>query len=811
MFFRVLSATIGKEQMKISENWLRTWVNPDISTDKLVEIMTMAGLEVDGVENLGDQLAGILVGVISKTEQHPEADKLQICTVDIGAQETLQIICGAANARAGIKVAVATIGCVLPGDFKIKKAKLRGVASFGMLCSGKELELTDDHDGIIELASDAVIGTELVVQLGLKDTAIDIDLTPNRGDCLGIKGVAIEVGVLTQSKVESVKISSVIASIDDVIQIKLSAAKANPRFAARVISGINIKAETPEWMKTRLLGSDIRSIDPVVDVTNYVMLELGHPMHAFDRKNISGAIEVRYANEGEKLLLLDDSRIDLRTDTLVVADDEKALSIGGIMGGKYSAISSETTDIVLEAAHWDPIEIAGQARSYGLHTDASHRFERGVDYNLCADTIERATELLLEIVGGKAGPLVDEIDTEHFPKPKQVNLRRSRIERLLGIQMSDQQVVDILTRLGMSLDKLLLDGEDIGWIVAIPSCRFDIAIEVDLIEELVRIYGYNKVPSRKPVGELSMIRRPENRIIKSQIAHLLADRGYQEAITYSFIDKQSQQLIDPNIEPLPLLNPISADLEVMRSSIWPGLLKAVEYNQNRQHNQIRFFETGLKFVPGEQGLAQTPVIAGAISGRRTTESWEANNESVDFYDLKADLEAIFELTAANDQFVFTAGQRDGLHPGQTAEIKRNGKNCGYMGKLHPETQKAFDLDESVFLFELELKRITPRKIPKFASLSKFPSIRRDLAILVKENVTSSQIVDLIGQTVRSSLNSVLIFDVYRGKGIEPGYKSIAIGIILQRNDRTFKDAEISKTMQRVILELQNKLEAELRD
>ena len=797
--------------MKISENWLRTWVNPDISTEKLVETLTMAGLEVDGIEHLGEELAGILVGKITKAEQHPEADKLRICTVDVGAEETLQIICGAPNARQGIKVAVATIGCVLPGNFKIKKAKLRGVASFGMLCSGKELQMSDDHDGIIELADDAVIGKELVEQLGLKDTAIDIDLTPNRGDCLGIKGVATEVGVLTQSKVKGVKITPAIPSIDDTVQIKLNAAKANPRFTARVITGINIKAETPDWMKARLLGSDIRSIDPVVDVTNYVMLELGHPMHAFDRKNISGSIEVRYANEGEKLVLLDDTSIELRTDTLVVADDEKALSMAGIMGGKYSGINSETTDIVLEAAHWDPIEIAGKARSYGLHTDASHRFERGVDYLLCAQTIERATELLLEIVGGKAGPMVDEIDEEHFPKLKKVKLRRARIERLLGIQMSDEQIIDILTRLGMSLESLCSDGSDAGWTVSIPSCRFDISIEADLIEELVRIYGYNNVPSRKPVGELSMLRRQENRLVKSQIAHLLADRGYQEAITYSFVDKESQQLIDPNIEPLPLVNPISADLAVMRSSIWPGLLKAVEYNQKRQHDQIRFFETGLKFVPSDDGLAQTPVIAGVISGRRTSESWEVNNDHVDFYDLKADLEAIFKLTAADDQFEFVAEQRDGLHPGQTAEIKRNGKSCGYIGKLHPETQKSFDIDEPTFLFELELKRVTQRKIPKFTSLSKFPSIRRDLAILVKENVTSSQIVDLIGQTAKNWLTNVVIFDVYRGKGIEPGFKSIAIGMVLQRNDRTFKDAEINKTMDRVILELQNKLGAELRD
>lgn len=792
--------------MKISENWLRTWVNPNISTDELVATLTMAGLEVDGTEEMGAELAGILVGKIIKAEQHPEADKLQVCTVDVGSEESLQIICGAPNAREGIKVAVATIGCVLPGDFKIKKAKLRGVASFGMLCSGKELELSDDHDGIIELTADATIGQQFVEHLGLKDVAIDIDLTPNRGDCLGLKGIATEVGVLTQTKVDAVQIKEIPATIEASIEVKLSAPKANSRFAARVMTGININAETPDWMKTRLLGSDIRSIDPVVDVTNYVMLELGHPMHAFDRKNVSGAIEVRYAHENEKLILLDDSSIDLRVDTVVVADQDKALSMAGIMGGKFSGINADTIDIVLEAAHWDPIEIAGKARSYGLHTDASHRFERGVDYNLCAQTIERATELLLDIVGGNAGPMVDKIDQENFPQTRQVKLRRARIERLLGIKMSDEQVVDILTRLGMDLT-----AEDDGWLVEIPSCRFDISIEADLIEELVRIYGYNNVPSRKPVGELSMIRRQENRLVKSQLGHLLADRGYQEAITYTFVDEQSQQLIDPGVKALALVNPISADLAVMRTSIWPGLIKAVEHNQKRQHDQIRFFETGLKFVPGENGLVQMPVIAGAISGRRTSESWEANNEKLDFFDLKGDLEAIFKLTAAEAQFQFVAAQRDGLHPGQTAEITRNGKTCGFMGKIHPETQRAFDIDEPVYLFELELKRVTQRKIPKFSPLSKFPSIRRDLAILVKENVTSSQIVDLIGQTAKNWLNNVVIFDIYRGKGIPDGFKSVAIGIELQRADKTFKDAEINKTMDRVVSTLTDKLEAVLRD
>jgi len=792
--------------MKISEKWLRSWVNPEISTQELVDLLTMAGLEVDGVEHLGENLNGVVVGEIKSASQHPEADKLQVCEVNVGAEECLQIICGAPNARQGIKVAVATIGSVLPGDFKIKKAKLRGVPSFGMLCSGKELELSDEHDGILELKQDATIGQDLAEYLGLKDTAIDIDLTPNRGDCLGIKGIATEVGVLTQSPLTAPAIKPAKIDVDDKVNVTLHQAKANCRFVARVIRDIDLSQPTPDWMKARLLASDLRSIDAVVDVTNYVMLELGHPMHAFDRRHIKGSLQVRYAETDEKLILLDDQEISLRNDTLVVADDEKVLSMAGIMGGKYSSIQSDTTDIVLEAAHWDPIELAGKARSYGLHTDASHRFERGVDYNLCADTIERATELLLEIVGGKVGPLVDEIKQEAMPKAKNIALRRARIKRLLGIELSDEQVEDILTRLGMQLS-----ANEEGWDVAIPSCRFDIAIEADLIEELVRIYGYNRVPSRKPMGEQSMVRRPENRLVKFQFAHLLADRGYQEAITYSFVDKESQQLIDPEIEPLPLVNPISAELGVMRSSLWPGLLKTVAYNQKRQHQQIKLFETGLKFVPDAQGLQQIPVIAGAISGVATTENWYTSSQALDFYDLKGDLEAIFQLTAAAKQFTFVAAQKNALQPGQTAEIFRNGNSCGFIGKIHPETQKAFDLDEPIFVFELALKRLSPRAIPKFESLSKFPLIRRDLAILVKESINSSQIVDLIGQTAKNWLKRVVIFDIYRGKGIEPGFKSIAIGIILQRSDRTFKDAEINKTMDRVIAALTDTLGAVLRD
>jgi phenylalanyl-tRNA synthetase beta chain len=761
---------------------------------------------VDGTEALGASLDGVVVGRIEKAEQHPQADKLKVCSVNIGAGENLQIICGAPNAREGLKVAVATIGSVLPGDFKIKKAKLRGVESYGMLCSGKELELSDDHDGIMELGSDAELGQPLAEYLGLKDTAIDIDLTPNRGDCLGIKGIAIEVGVLTQTQVKPVEIRPQPVTIEDRVEVKLNAPQANPRFVARVIKGINLNAQTPEWMKARLLASDIRSIDPVVDVTNYVMLELGHPMHAFDLNHLEGAIDVRYAKDGEKLVLLDEQEIVLRSDTLVVADDKKVLSLAGIMGGKYSGISATTTDLLLEVAHWDPVAIAGKARSYGLHTDASHRFERGVDYNLCAEVMERATELLLSIVGGQAGPLVDQISKEHFPEPRSVLLRRARIERLLGISLADDQIEDILTRLGM-----VLQPHTKGWMVEIPSRRFDISIEEDLIEELVRVYGYNRVPSRAPQNEMRMVARPEHRLRKSDIRRLLVARGYQEAITYSFGEPGLMKTINPEVPGIQLLNPISSDLSMMRTSLWPALIKAAQHNFNRQQERVRLFEIGLRFENHESGLEQIPTLSAVIGGPLHDESWEGRSRPVDFYDLKGDLEAILKLTVNSDSYLFKLENHPSLHPGQSARIYRGSKAIGWIGKLHPNVKKSLDLEQDLFLFEVNLEAIMKRKLPKFAELSRYPSIRRDLAVVVDEQMEVAQLIDLIRQTAGNLLKHINIFDIYRGEGVDFGRKSVALALVLQHANRTLKDAEVSAIIDKIVKQLETQLGAVLRD
>ncbi|MCO7223773.1 phenylalanine--tRNA ligase subunit beta [Pleionea sp. CnH1-48] len=792
--------------MKVSEKWLREWVNPDISTEDLAAQVTMAGLEVDSLEKVGEGLDGVVVGQIVKAEQHPDADKLRVCEVNVGAEENLQIICGAPNARDGIKVVVATIGSVLPGDFKIKKAKLRGVASFGMLCSESELQLSEEHDGIMELAEDAVLGTPFVEHMQLADSIIDIDLTPNRGDCLSIRGIARDVGVLNQAPVTEPEIQPVVATIDDTLDITLSAPEGCPRYAGRVIRNIDATAKTPDWMKQKLESAGVRAIEPSVDVTNYVLLELGHPMHAFDLARIDGKIDVRWANEGEKLVLLDGQEVNLTTDTLMIADNSKPLAIAGVMGGEHSGISEDTKDVFLESAFFQPIKIAGKARSYGLHTDASHRYERGVDYELQVTAMERATQLLLDIVGGEAGPVVDVRNDEMMPSKAPVNLRRARISRLLGIELSDETVEDILTRLGMTLS-----ANDEGWTVEVPSYRFDISIEEDLIEELVRIYGYNKVPSQAPQNEMRMVPRPERNLRKSAIRNLLAARGYQEAITYTFVEPSHQELINPGVPTIELLNPISSEMSVMRTSIWPALISAADYNLKRQQERVRLFEIGLRFENHEDGLKQIPTLSGVICGSIDKESWEGKGQAVDFYDIKGDVEAVLELSGMADTFRFVAESHHALHPGQSARIMAGKKAAGWIGKLHPSLKKSLDLEQDLYLFELDLEAVNQRKLPKFTELSRYPSIRRDLAVIVDDEVSASQLIDLIRQTAGNLLKHINIFDVYRGEGVDSGRKSIALGLILQHSERTLKDAEVNKIVDRAIAVLEKELNAVLRD
>ncbi len=791
--------------MKFSENWLREWVNPNISTEELVEKLTMAGLEVDAFDFLGDNFSGIVVGEVLEAGQHPDADKLRVCTINVGdkSEENLQIICGAPNARKGIKVAVAMIGAVLPGDFKIKKAKLRGVASFGMLCSTKELNLGEDHDGIMELASDAPLGQDFVDYMQLNDTQIDVDLTPNRGDCLGIRGVAREVGVLTQSEVNEVAVKAIEPSISDVLPIELSAPQACPRYLGRVIKGINPSVKTPDWMVRKIERSGVRSIDPVVDITNFVLLELGHPMHAFDLNNIDGGIDVRMAKQGEKLTLLDGQEVELSDNTLMIADHKKPLAIAGVMGGEFSGINTETKDVFLESAYFDQVAIAGRARQYGLHTDASHRYERGVDFELQRTAMERATELLLEIVGGEAGEIIEAVNTDHLPKQRNLVLRRTRIERLVGFAFEDAQVEDILTRLGLELST-----NNEGWDVLVPSFRFDIDNEESLIEELVRVYGYNNLPMRKPVAEMTMYRQPEDRVWKNQMREVLVDRGYQEAITYSFVEPELQKKLQPGEEPLPLMNPISSELGVMRTNLLAGLVQAAKFNVNRQQSRVRFFELGLRFDNSGDELKQIPTIAGLICGSRLPEQWNEEGEKVDFYDIKGDLESLLDLT--NLSYNFEATEKAILHPGQSAAIRLKGTEIGYIGKIHPALQQELDLDLETFVFQLDLEAISERQLPKFKSLSKFPSIRRDLALVVEDQVKGAELIDFIVKNGDGLMTDVRIFDIYKGEHLEAGKKSVALAMTLQHPEKTLEEAEINKVMDKIINGLEQSFSATLR-
>lgn len=792
--------------MKFSEQWLRGWVNPQVSRDELVARLSMAGLEVDSVTPAAGQFSGIVVGEILATEQHPDADKLRVCQVSNG-QETFQVVCGAPNARPGIKIPFAMIGAELPGDFKIKKAKLRGVESFGMLCSAAELQISEENDGLLELAADAPVGEDIRQYLNLDDASIEIGLTPNRGDCLSVAGLARDVSALYDVPVTRPVVPAVAPAHDEVRPVDVSAPAACPRYLGRVIRNVDLSKPTPLWMVERLRRSDVRSIDAAVDITNYVMLELGQPMHAFDLAEINGGIRVRMAEEGEKLVLLDGQEVALRSDTLVIADHTRALAIAGVMGGEHSGVNTEKTrDLFLESAFFEPVSVAGKARSYGLHTDASHRYERGVDSQLAREAMERATALVLEIVGGEAGPIVEAVSEQHLPKVAPVTLRAERVSQMLGMDMAPAQIEQLLNAL-----ELKTSTNEAGvWTVEIPSHRFDISLEVDLIEELARLYGYNNLPVRYPQARLAPKARSESRGELPVLRRLLVARGYQEAITYSFIDPKLFELFTPGVEPLMLANPISSDMAAMRASLWPGLVKALQHNLNRQQDRVRLFESGLRFVGQLGDLKQQPMIAGVITGSRLPEGWANGRDSVDFFDMKADVEALLGYSGALADFSFSAGKHPALHPGQTARIERDGKEVGYLGAIHPELAKTLGLERPVFVFELVLGEVVEGRLPKFSELSKFPETRRDLALIAGRDVASSAVLEVIRDNAGEWLTDLRLFDVYQGKGIDPDRKSLAVGLTWQHPSRTLNDDEVNTTLQNILTSLEQRLNTTLR-
>jgi phenylalanyl-tRNA synthetase beta chain len=801
--------------MKISESWLREWVNPKLTTDELAAQITMAGLEVDAVEPVAEAFSGVIVGEILFIEQHQDADKLRVCQVSGLNGDVTQVVCGAPNARVGIKVPFATVGAVLPGDFNIKKAKLRGVESFGMLCAQSELKLGDDSDGLWELSTDAPVGEDLREYLQLNDNTIDVDLTPNRSDCLSLKGIAREVGVLNRLAVTQPDIEPVGATITDKVGINLIASDACPRYVGRIIRGIDLSQPTPLWMKERLRRADIGSKDIVVDTTNYVLLELGQPLHAFDLTSLAGDINVRYAQDKEQLELLNGQTVELTPDTLVIADDQKAVAMAGIMGGRQTAVTSTTQDILLESAFFVPTAIAGRARHYGLHTDASHRYERGVDYQLQEQAIERATALITAVAGGKVGPvIIAEVD-HPILSTKTVVLRRERILKGLGFELPDAEVVDILERLGLQVQQT----SDDGWVFIVPSYRFDIAIEADLLEELARIYGYNNLPTTSVRMGIELPINNETSVGLAAIRGSLISRDYQESISYSFVDPKIQQLLDPETTPVTLQNPISAEMSVMRTSLWQGLVTALLYNVNRQQTRVRFFETGLRFSINNEtstlgktdsAFKQEPVIAGLIYGARHHESWIEKSSNVDFYDIKGDVEALLSITKNAPQFTFEAATHSALHPGQTAAIKLAGNIVGYVGALHPTLQKSLDLPQTAYLFEITQAALADSSFPSFTPLSRFPEVRRDIAVVVDHKLAVSTLQAKVTEMAGELLTHLKVFDVYVGKGIDSERKSVALGLTFQHLSRTLTDDEITSSINNVLEALKTEFNAELR-
>ncbi len=794
--------------MRISVQWLSEWLGGSVPAPReLAARLTMAGLEIEGVEAAAPPLPGVIVGEIVERVKHPDADTLSVCQVNTGT-ETVQIVCGAPNARAGMKAPLATVGAKLPGGMEIKKARLRGVESFGMLCSARELALSEESSGLLELPAELRTGASLVEALGLDDTVLEVNLTPNRGDCMSVLGVAREVAALTGQTLTGPALTPVPAASSEVFPVELTPGAGCVRFASRVIRGLDPKAKSPAWMQERLRRAGLRPISATVDVTNYVMLELGQPMHAYDLRELAGGIVVRRARAGETLKLLDGREVTMDETVLVIADREKPLGLAGVMGGDHSGIGDDTTDVLLEVAFFLPDAIAGRGRRYGLVTDASQRFERGVDPTLQERAIERATALLCACAGGTPGPSrLAEIASER-PQPATVALRPERARRVIGADIDDATIAAILAALGMQCSR----GET-AWKVTPPSWRFDVAIEEDLVEEIARVYGFDRIPetvqpARQPIAALT-----ETRVRGDAAADILVQRGYFEAITYSFIEPRLQELFAPGVASLTLSNPISADLATMRASLWPGLVTALASNQRRQQPRVRLFEVGRKFViAGGQGtLLEVPVVAGIAAGPALPEQWGAPKTAVDFFDVRADVEALLRATGAGDEFRFVAAVHPALHPGQTAEIRRGEQHAGWIGRLHPDLERQLDLTYSGIVFELELEPALAAAVPHFQDVSRFPAVRRDLAVVVAEALPVQKLLDCVQSAAGAVLRDTTVFDVYRGAGIESGRKSVAIGLNLQDVSRTLTDDETDAVVARVVADLERECSATIRD
>jgi len=791
--------------MKFSENWLRSLVDIAADRDALVHRLTMSGLEVEGVEPVGAALDDVVVGEIVGCEKHPNADKLRVCEVAAGDAK-FQIVCGAPNARIGLKAPLAKIGAKLPNGTEIKQAALRGVDSHGMLCSAKELGIDADASGLMELPADAPVGESLAKYLGLPDASIELKLTPNRPDCLSVHGLARDVGALFASPFHPPAIKPVADAIATKREVRLDAGADCPRFVGRVIEGIDPAAKSPLWLVERLRRSGSRSISAVVDITNYVMLELGQPLHAFDNAKVSGTVVVRRAKDGETLKLLDGSEHTLNDRFLVVADDNGASALGGIMGGFDSRVTDATRDVFFEAAHWAPAIIMGRSRELGLHSDAAHRFERGVDPELPRNAIERATELLVAIAGGKAGPVFETVRNQDLPKRPPVSLRRDRLARVLDIDVADTEVERILAALGMKVERTAE-----GWRATPPTWRFDIEIEEDLIEEVVRVHGYERVPTHAPRGELRVPPMPEGRLGAGAFRAQLAARDFVEAVCFAFLDAATLKQWKLDEGAVPLANPLSAELGVMRTSLLPGLVSALVANRRRQQERVRLFEVGNVFAAGKDAPIETARIAGVAVGTVYAEQWgETPRRPVDFFDVKGDVESMLALTQSGHAFRWEASDAPWLHPGQSAAVFRGERRVGYVGALHPDLVKTLDTGADVYVFELDFEAIAPRPLPSAVAVSKFPSLRRDISFELPEAVPYARVEALIRDAVGENLADIVLFDRYAGPNLGTMIKSLAIGLILQDRYRTLTDQDADRCKALAVAALEAGCNAKLR-
>jgi phenylalanyl-tRNA synthetase beta chain len=772
--------------MQFSESWLRTFVNPSLSSEELSHLLTMAGLEVEAMVPVAPAFEKVVVAQVLTKDKHPDADRLNVLTVDVGQAEPLTIVCGAGNVTVGMKAPCALVGAKLPG-IEIKQAKVRGVASFGMMCSEKELGLAEESAGLMVLAEDAVVGQSIRAHLDLDDQLITLKLTPNRSDCLSLNGIAREVAALTGSGFMPLPQTTFKQAGNQTRKVKVSAAAACPRYTGRVISGVNAKAATPAWMVQRLQRCGLRSISALVDVTNYVLLELGQPLHAFDSKKLNGDIDVRFARAGEKLKLLNEQVVDLQDDMLVIADNKGPVALAGVMGGADSAVDDTTTDIFLESAFFVPGVIVGKSRRIGFGSDSSYRFERGVDFAATQIALDRATQLILEICGGQAGAVTEVLGD--LPVRHPVKLRTSRVLRVLGVKLENEAIAQILSRLGMQFRQT---GDEFS--VTPPSYRFDIAIEEDLIEEVARVHGYENIQPAAIQARMSILPQIEAERSFAKVRQTMVLRDYQEAVTYSFVEAEWESDLCGNAAPIPLKNPIASQMSVMRSSLLGGLLAALRTNLARKHPRVRLFEIGGCFKAEAGSYMQEERLAGLAYGGAVAEQWGATARNVDFYDVKGDVEALFSPRS----LTFQAATHPASHPGRSARILLDGRAIGWIGELHPQWQQKYDLSQSIVWFEIELAALTQVSVPKMRDVSRFPPVRRDLAVLVDENVTVQSLLDAMQAEKLVNAVEFALFDVYRGKGVEQGKKSLAFRVLLQDTQKTLTEIEIEENMSRLV-------------